>query len=84
VPIAIVFGGGAESRRSLGLAVVDELLFSQLVKLYVTPNLHLLFHTPSRASTPIEIFSLRSARLSRASFSLFMKIWVHRRRCPVS
>jgi hydrophobic/amphiphilic exporter-1 (mainly G- bacteria), HAE1 family len=53
LPIALGFGAGAESRRSLGVSVVGGLVFSQIVTLFLTPVVYIYLEQAKNWSTRV-------------------------------
>ncbi len=52
LPIALGWGAGAESRRTLGLAVVGGLIVSQMLTLYITPVFYIYMERLTKYFTP--------------------------------
>jgi HAE1 family hydrophobic/amphiphilic exporter-1 len=50
LPIALGLGAGAELRQPMGIAIVGGLLFSQVITLFITPVLYLVFDRAGRHS----------------------------------
>ena len=71
--IALGFGAGAESRRSLGISVVGGLMFSQIVTLFLTPVVYSLDLVPPKLRLVLAINPMAW------DISSFQDIWFYGR-----
>jgi HAE1 family hydrophobic/amphiphilic exporter-1 len=85
LPIALGLGASGESRKSLGLAVVGGLVFSQFLTLYITPVIYLYLDSFSewlarrrvRANEPVAVPAVHEV------YPLKAKEQVHHRKSDV-
>jgi len=60
LPLAIDRGAGAELRQPLGITIVGGLLVSQLLTLFTTPVIYLLFARKQPVTTDPQLVSMHA------------------------
>merc|ERR1711916_157051 len=55
LPIALALGAGAESRTSMGIAVIGGLIFSTILTLYVIPALYTYVSEKEKSVSNLEV-----------------------------
>lgn len=70
LPIALGWGAGADSRRTLGLAVCGGLIVSQLLTLYITPVFYLYMEKFTRFVTPKPVADIEREEAGAAAVGM--------------
>lgn len=69
LPIALALGAGAESRISMGIAVIGGLLIGSIFTLYVIPAIYSYFASDKNTKKELEKRAQKAEHLEPASVS---------------
>jgi len=69
IPIALAIGGAAETRRSLGLAVIGGLIISQFLTLYITPAFYIYLDRFTKYLSPKPVAEIEAETAAAAGMA---------------